>query len=296
MRILIKIIKLLIIKMERFISNYDKFLEEVKNSLEKKVETCESDEEKLLFFVNNWYPHMNAISEGKYDYFTDDINPNVFSNITFKELYDSSSDENKFVIWEYLQTLYALSVSLVKTREDLKDDVKEAIENFPALISNIVSFKKSKKEQEVPKLNKEFIEKSSIAKLAKEISEEIDAKEFLNLNEDMNNMSNPMEMMNSLFSGDNSNGIGKLMGAVSEKLKSKMDSGEIDNETLLKDATSMLGNLGGLGDNKNGPDLSNIMQMAQNLSSMSDLFEGQGRKKPSARKVRRKIKKKKNKK
>ena len=296
MRILIKIIKLLIIKMERFISNYDKFLEEVKNSLEKKVETCETDEEKLLFFVNNWYPHMNAVSEGKYDYFTDNINPNVFSNITFKELYDSSSDENKFVIWEYLQTLYALSVSLVKTREDLKDDVKEAIENFPALISNIVSFKKSKKEQEVPKLNKEFIEKSSIAKLAKEISEEIDAKEFLNLNEDMNNMSNPMEMMNSLFSGDNSNGIGKLMGAVSEKLKSKMDSGEIDNETLLKDATSMLGNLGGLGDNKNGPDLSNIMQMAQNLSSMSDLFEGQGRKKPSARKVRRKIKKKKNKK
>lgn len=296
MRILIKIIKLLIIKMERFISNYDKFLEEVKNSLEKKVETCETDEEKLLFFVNNWYPHMNAVSEGTYDYFTDDINPNVFSNITFKELYDSSSDENKFVIWEYLQTLYALSVSLVKTREDLKDDVKEAIENFPALISNIVSFKKSKKEQEVPKLNKEFIEKSSIAKLAKEISEEIDAKEFLNLNEDMNNMSNPMEMMNSLFSGDNSNGIGKLMGAVSEKLKSKMDSGEIDNETLLKDATSMLGNLGGLGDNKNGPDLSNIMQMAQNLSSMSDLFEGQGRKKPSARKVRRKIKKKKNKK
>ena len=297
MRILIKIIKLLIIKMERFISNYDKFLEEVKNSLEKKVETCETDEEKLLFFVNNWYPHMNAVSEGKYDYFTDDINPNVFSNITFKELYDSSSDENKFVIWEYLQTLYALSVSLVKTREDLKDDVKEAIENFPALISNIVSFKKSKKEQEVPKLNKEFIEKSSIAKLAKEISEEIDAKEFLNLNEDMKNMSNPMEMMNSLFSGDNSNGIGKLMGAVSEKLKSKMDSGEIDNETLLKDATSMLGNLGGLGgDNKNRPDLSNIMQMAQNLSSMSDLFEGQGRKKPSARKVRRKIKKKKNKK
>jgi len=288
MRILIKIIKLLIIKMERFISNYDKFLEEVKNSLEKKVETCETDEEKLLFFVNNWYPHMGAVSEGKYDYFTDDINPNVFSNITFKELYDSSSDENKFVIWEYLQTLYALSVSLVKTREDLKDDVKEAIENFPALISNIVSFKKSKKEQ--------FIEKSSIAKLAKEISEEIDAKEFLNLNEDMKNMSNPMEMMNSLFSGDNSNGIGKLMGAVSEKLKSKMDSGEIDNETLLKDATSMLGNLGGLGDNKNGPDLSNIMQMAQNLSSMSDLFEGQGRKKPSARKVRRKIKKKKNKK
>jgi hypothetical protein len=218
--------------MERFISNYDKFLEEVENSLEKKVETCETDEDKLLFFVNNWYPHMNAVSEGNYDYFTDDINPNVFLNITFKELYDSSSDENKFVIWEYLQTLYALSVSLVKTREDLKDNVKEAIENFPALISNIVSFKKTKKEQ-LPKLNKEFIEKSSIAKLAKEISEEIDAKQFLNLNEDMKNMNNPMEMMNSLFSGDNSNGIGKLMSAVSEKLKTKMDSGEIDNETLL---------------------------------------------------------------
>ena len=66
---------------------------------------------------------MNAVSEGKYDYFTDNINPNVFSNITFKELYDSSSDENKFVIWEYLQTLYALSVSLVKTREDLKNRI-----------------------------------------------------------------------------------------------------------------------------------------------------------------------------
>lgn len=283
--------------MEKFMNNYDKFFEETKSTFEKdNITMPEDNDAKLMLFVNNWYPHMEAVSKGDYKYFIENkVDPELFVNLKFQEAYKDSSNENQNIIWEYLQTLYALSASLVKERDDLNDDVKKNIENFPNIIANIVMWKRNKKPDdkpsEKPKLDKNFIENSSIAKLAKEISEEIDAKEMLNLGEDMKNMDNPMKLIESLMSGDNKSGIAKLMTEVSGKLKTKMDSGDINQEQLLKEATSLLGNLGGGGD-ENGPDLSSVMDMARNLSSMSSLFEGAGQKPPSARKVKRKIKRK----
>jgi hypothetical protein len=82
-----------------------------------------------------------------------------------------------------------------------------------------------------------------------------------------------------------------------------MESGEINQEELLKEATTLLQSMGGLGasSNGNGPDLAGMMSMAQNLSSMGDLFGGGGiggdskgknNSRQSKRKMDRKIRKK----
>ena len=134
--------------------------------------------------------------------------------------------------------------------------------------------------------------------MAKEISNEINPDDILNLEGDMKDMDNPMKLFQSLLSGDKYKGVGKLMTTVCDKLKNKMENGEVNQEDLLNEATSLLQNMGGLGagENKDGPDLSGMMSMMQNLSAMGDLFNGPagggGSRRHRGRKVRRKMEKK----
>ena len=115
-------------------------------------------------------------------------------------------------------------------------------------------------------------------KLAKEISDEINPSEILNIGDNLKNMDNPMKLFQSLLSGDKENGVGKLMTTVCDKLKNKMESGEVNQEELLKEASSLLQSMGGLGaptggkDKEGGLDLGGLMSMMQNLSSMGDMF------------------------
>ena len=314
--------------MDRFTSNYSKFYDSVK-SITPELFTEFSptlpikDLEKLDFFVKNWYPHMKETSNGNLKYFEDSgINPLIFQNLKFLDLMKNVSNKNKNVVWEYLHSLYALSISSKQLKERFSEEgelykcIHNTINDFPELISNMVSWRREKKEQEekdnkdnnykeskFPSFDEKFIESSALAKLAKEISEEINPDEILKIGEGMKNMDNPMKMFQSLLSGDQDNGVGKLMSSVCDKLKNKMESGEINQEELLKEATTLLQSMGGLGasSNGNGPDLSGMMRMAQNLSSMGDLFgggeiggdsKGKNNSRQSKRKMDRKIRKK----
>ena len=51
--------------------------------------------------------------------------------------------------------------------------------------------------------------------------------------------------MGKLFSGGESGGLMSLMKNMTEKLTSKIDSGELDTNTLVQEAQGMLGGLGG---------------------------------------------------
>ena len=87
--------------MERFTSNYLKFFESVKSITsdlfeEKKPTLPENDEEKVIFFVKNWYPNMKEASNGNLEYFKqNNINPYVFQNVTFLELTNNVNQKNK---------------------------------------------------------------------------------------------------------------------------------------------------------------------------------------------------------
>ena len=158
---------------------------------------------------------------------------------------------------------------MVSWRKEQKDLQKELIKDA-----------NEKKDTNEKKLDDTFLENSVLAKLAKEISDEINPNDILNIGEDLKNMDNPMKLFQSILSGDKENGVGKLMTTVCGKLKNKMESGQINQDELLKEATNLLQNMGGMGgmggqlNPGQGPDLAGMMSMMQNLSSMSDLFGG----------------------
>jgi hypothetical protein len=281
--------------MERFDSNFLKFFDDVKTILPdkssdnelncKEINIPENKEERLYFFVENWYPHMEAVSSANMEYFKD-INPKLFPDLDFKKLMELANDKNQNKVWEYLHTLFVLSASTqeVKDKYGETDKIKETIEKFPQLVANMVSWKRDKVTEnvkqdtkDIPELDEKFLENSSLTKLAKEISKEIDPNDF----KDLESMDNPANLFQNLLNGDESSGIGKLLKTVTDKLKNKMETGEINQDDIFRDANVLLQNIA-KGDNKTDdnktpmPNLGNFMNMAQNLASMGDMMSAMG--------------------
>lgn len=109
------------------------------------------------------------------------------------------------------------------------------------------------------------IEGTSLGKLAKEIMDEVDVSTL------SDTLTSDGDILKTL--GNPDSGLTKLLGTVSQKLISKMASGEISNDTLIKDAmqfSSKLGKMPGMPSNM--PDMSGMMSMFQNM--MSDGAQG----------------------
>lgn len=123
------------------------------------------------------------------------------------------------------------------------------------------------------------IEQTSLGKLAKEIMEEVDLSTI------QNSISNEGDILKSLT--DPNSGIASLLGTVSQKMISKLASGEIKQENLLEDAMKFatklpaLGGggagagagglaslLGGGGGGAGGLDFGKMTSMMQNMMGM----------------------------
>jgi len=125
------------------------------------------------------------------------------------------------------------------------------------------------------------IENTSLGKLAKEILQEV------NIDELQTSMGDG-DIMKALANPDG--GLVKLLGTVSQKMISKMSTGELKQENLLQDAMKLASTIGG----KEMGALGNIMNMfgggdagGFDLSKMANMMGG-GRA-PRAREVRRKF-------
>lgn len=108
------------------------------------------------------------------------------------------------------------------------------------------------------------IESTSLGKLAKEIMEEVDLSNI------QNSLSNDGDIFKSLT--DPNSGIASLLGTVSQKMISKLASGEIKQENLLQDAmkfaTKLPGLMPGGGGAAPGMDFGKMASMMQNMMGM----------------------------
>ena len=112
------------------------------------------------------------------------------------------------------------------------------------------------------------LETTSLGKLAKEIMGDID------INEVQNTLSGGGNILESLTNPEG--GLSKLLGTVSQKMISKMTSGEIKQETLLQDAlkfSSQLQNMIPKGANGGGGggafgDIASMMSKVGDLANM----------------------------
>lgn len=114
------------------------------------------------------------------------------------------------------------------------------------------------------------IEDTSLGKLAKEIINEIDLEEI------QKNVGENGDILTALTNPDS--GITKLLGTVSQKMISKMASGELRQENLLQDAMKLASALPGMtGGGKaggNGGGLGDLSSMMDQVSNIASMFGG----------------------
>lgn len=169
------------------------------------------------------------------------------------------SDETSAKIVKILQTID--SKSLIDEMED--EDIKKVLTKLQNL--------RNEKIKEKSGIDMNFIEDTTLGKLAKEILEDIDVGKL------QKSMGENGDVLKAI--GDPDSGFADIITNVSKKMANKISNGELKQENLIQDAmkfASIMPNIFGGGGapgaqgaqqkgGSKGPDLSNIMSM---MSSM----------------------------
>jgi len=289
------------------VPEFSKALENAKKRIEEKPDT----KYYLEYFFRHCLPYANAITSCNSEEL---LEMNIVHGMKFKEVYsDSLSISSKQALWRYLHTFYLLVQSYPKLdkiaekyaeHEDI-EKIKNSLSNHDTNLNNIMQSSAKFAEEilreqaqkqadgSIPGLTsmfegmdeKKFEESflnSNIGNLAKEISSDLDLS-------DLKNMQNPDDLMKSLLGGGGGEGgIGNIIQKVSTKLQAKLNSGQLNEEALMKEATQMMGMLnpalaqmgmGGLGGGKGG-----MGGMGDLFSMMGGLMGGGGHKKKHSKK------------
>jgi hypothetical protein len=226
----------------------------------------------------------------KTEIFDDDsqVNTEFLPGISFKYLWKCDiSDKTRETIWKYLQMVLICIIGSVKDKSALgdtsqlfdainEDEFKIKLEETLGNMQNIFENMSQEEGTAAGESSSEFNMPSAddiqghlhsmmggkLGDLAREIAEETSQ----NLNMDMEGVTDVKDIFQKLFSNP-----GKLMGLVknvSDKLDSRMKSGEISQNELMTEASEMLNKM------KNMPGMGNIQEM---LGKMGMGGRGMGR-------------------
>lgn len=293
-----------------------------------KKESIESSKKRILenastkyyleYFFRHGLPYSTAITSCNSDQLSD---MNLLHGVKFKDVYSNCpSLSSKHAMWRYLHTFYLLVQSYTKLNKIIEKyetyenipKIKEALTNHDDNLKNIMASsakfaedilkeQATKHEAETEagsgagagplpglfegmdegKFEEKFMN-SSIGNLAKEISQDLDLS-------DLQNLESPDDLMKAFMNGG-SGGLGSIIQKVSSKLQTKLASGDLNEEALMKDATQMMGMLNpalqsmGLGGMGGGGGGGKGMEGMGNLFSMMGGLMGGGKKKKHTKK------------
>ena len=235
-------------------------LEDVYGTL-LKMDTCNLEEEELLKeFLDRVHKLNKKITNKDESMFNED--PLLLTDISFKNIWTTNiSYKTKENIWKYLQTFCLLSLNYQSNKDlanaiselsgsktvELKDKklasdvkkIKKMTDNIQEPIAEDLSDNSENIEQpngfENPLEN--IMGNSSIGKLAEEVSKELDLEAMLgSVDSD-----NPMDIFQNLMSGGAMN---KIMGTIHNVVNSKVESGELNKDTMMNEAQGIYGQLG----------------------------------------------------
>lgn len=210
--------------------------------------------------------------------------------INFKTIWnDDISEQTKETLWKYFQLILFSYVSMddhsfsdtLKFFEKMdKDDFKEKIDEIMKNLKSDANFNNSAMPDE-EKLNSTFngLLNTKLGNIAKDIAEETSKKMNLDPN---------VDVMESLL--NNPANFMSLINDVSDNLTRKIKNGDVNQEELLKESSSILNNMGG-----------DLQSMFSSLG-LDNLLQKNNRAKQSVSKMstrdrlRKKLKEKKNKK
>ena len=169
----------------------------------------------------------------------------ILKNVDFHELWNWSgfTDEFKNTTWEYLQTMYVLGETIISDSDKIKnlvenfkrirnnEDVVSKDENDSELMDMIKNLAENQEKSNSP-IDENILENGLIGSLANELAEDINLEDLnLNINNDADNIN---DVFSNLLSGDNPMNFMNLIQNVGQKIQSKMESSNIDQENLWK--------------------------------------------------------------
>jgi len=231
-------------------------------------------------FITNTLVDCNKDEIEKW--FEDNQDLNILQNITLKNV--KSILKKTTILHQFI-----LIFHLFKNTDLTEDNIKNIMEKLKGatIEDDLIPEKYRKVVNRIAELaieNKtgfsmEDIEDTSIGKLAKEIMEDVDIEKV------KKSINTEGDILGALSDPDN--GIGNLISDVSQKMATKLKSGELKQDALLKDALSMAGKLPGMsggGGGDGAPDIGNIMKMMSGMMGGGNM--------PSSRSVQRKMDKK----
>ena len=213
---------------EKFDNIYSQFLDDIKTTFPFTTNVIDEYEESdyVHMFINNSVLNLHNISLGESQEL---INSNYYltDGIKFKEIWDDSNctKDTKEKIWEYFHSLlYLICNEKLESyiEEKFKDHKKyelmvENSKKYEIYLENIKNFKSS----ETDNMN---LEDSAIGNLAKEIMDEMGL--------DQNSNKEP-----SIAD------LGSMMTTTFNKINSKMQSGEFDQNKMMQEAQKMMGGM-----------------------------------------------------
>ena len=238
---------------ENIIETFDEYkdiiIEYYKELLEQ--DKC-SDDKYVKRFLNKTKDYKKHIAEENIDMFKEDIY--ILKNINFKTIWASGelSDTNKKKIWEYIQTLYVLSETiindtktiseLVKQFKNIKDDASnvEGDSGVPNIDSDVFNMLKNLSSSD-NNIETIFKETGMIGKLADELTHELDI-DNMDLGIDLSGNQNMDDLFSNLINGENSLKFMNLIQTVGNKIQTKIQKGEIDASHLLNEAQNVMSN------------------------------------------------------
>jgi hypothetical protein len=227
------------------------------------LESCKIEEQELLKeFLERVHKLNKKITNKDEALFTEDSL--ILTNVSFKELWTTNiSYKTKETIWKYLQTFCLLSLNyqsnkdLQEALDTLHDNktieitdkkvasdvkkIKKMTENIQEPIADDIQDPGNQegKEEDNPFADMEkLINGSEIGKIAKEVSESLDIEGMLGGGGDLND---PMALMQTLMSGD---AMSKIMGTIHNVVNDKVESGELNKESMVTEAEGMYGTMG----------------------------------------------------
>ena len=229
---------------------------------------------KLQDFLENVNEISSELSNKEISVF--DKDPIILQNVSFKLIWNSEgiSDQSKNSIWKYLQTFCAIKIQSdseqdkiddvikkIESKEKIRD--KETLENMKKLqklnekfdikeIESVIKDNPGTIDDGMNEMDKMF-ENTSIGKIAKEITEDLDLENILNNGGGIQD----------LFSGGN---MANIMQTISSKMANNKET--VGSDNLMKEATNICNSMQG------NPLFSSLLGMQGGV--MESMMQGMG--------------------
>lgn len=199
---------------------------------------------------------------------------NMFDGIDEKMLHEKLS-ETMSGLTDFFKNMESSNQS--DENGENTEEFKNMFDNMPSAEEFAKQFPSDKKMEGMPNMENiqdhlKTIFEGKIGSLAKEMAEEISGEFADLLGEDAANTGNPQDVIKKLM--QNPKKIMDLMKTVGGKLDSKMKSGEISREEIMKEASEMIGKMKDMGGND---DLNNMFKkMAKGMGGLGGLAASLG--------------------